>query len=184
MIDSGTEWGGSIPPSSLILILKNNSTIFHHKYLISDPENGDSDPTVLTGSHNWSNAGEQRNDENTVVVHDLNIANQFHQEFAARVLQYGGATPCNFTAIEPKVSAEFWYVWQDASKEKLFIETNGARIGNGKVRIIDMAGRVMNIAGSTGTDGKAEINTRGLTPGIYMIRIECPTGIYSARWIK
>jgi phosphatidylserine/phosphatidylglycerophosphate/cardiolipin synthase-like enzyme len=55
----------------------------HHKYCIVDHSNLDSDPTVLTGSHNWSSAAQTTNDENTVVVHDARVANLFLQEFMA-----------------------------------------------------------------------------------------------------
>jgi hypothetical protein len=56
----------------------------HHKYCIVDHSTLDSDPTVLTGSHNWSSAAQTTNDENTVVVHDPRIANLYLQEFMAR----------------------------------------------------------------------------------------------------
>ena len=55
----------------------------HHKYCIVDHSTLDSDPTVLTGSHNWSSAAQTTNDENTVVVHDARIANLYLQEFMA-----------------------------------------------------------------------------------------------------
>jgi phosphatidylserine/phosphatidylglycerophosphate/cardiolipin synthase-like enzyme len=55
----------------------------HHKYCIVDHSTLDSDPTVLTGSHNWSSAAQTTNDENTVVVHDARVANLYLQEFMA-----------------------------------------------------------------------------------------------------
>ena len=58
---------------------------FHHKYCIVDHANTDSDPLVITGSHNWSGAAETNNDENTMIIHDANIANQFYQEFHQRM---------------------------------------------------------------------------------------------------
>lgn len=56
----------------------------HHKYCIIDHSNLDSDPLVITGSHNWSASAENVNDENTVIIHDANIANQFYQEWYKR----------------------------------------------------------------------------------------------------
>ena len=39
---------------------------------------------------NWSANGEDTNDENTLIIHDAAIANQFYQEFAARYyMSYG-----------------------------------------------------------------------------------------------
>lgn len=61
-----------------------HSWILHHKYVIIDQTNIASDPLVETGSHNWSTAGDTKNDENTVIVHDASIANQYYQEFSQR----------------------------------------------------------------------------------------------------
>lgn len=63
--------------------------LLHHKYMIVD-EGTNSDPFVITGSMNWSANGENTNDENTLIIHDAAIANQFYQEFAARYyMAYG-----------------------------------------------------------------------------------------------
>lgn len=74
------------------------SSIMHHKFVVIDNNNTSSDTQVLTGSHNWSTSAEIRNDENTVIVHDANIANQYYQAFhylytlAAGVLSVSNAT--------------------------------------------------------------------------------------------
>ena len=54
---------------------------FHHKYAIADADVTASNPTVLTGSHNWSSNAENNSDENTLVIHDATIANIYLQEF-------------------------------------------------------------------------------------------------------
>jgi phosphatidylserine/phosphatidylglycerophosphate/cardiolipin synthase-like enzyme len=64
--------------------------LFHHKYGVVDPFNDDSDPLVIMGSHNWSTAAEQDNDENTLIIHSGVIARQYVQEFAARYKESGG----------------------------------------------------------------------------------------------
>ncbi|MBL4578113.1 MAG: T9SS type A sorting domain-containing protein [Flavobacteriales bacterium] len=85
----------------------------HHKYAIIDQIAPASDPFVLTGSHNWSTAAETKNDENTVFVHNADIANQYYQEFMARYCEiascaapvtsftysYAGSGVTNFTDI-------------------------------------------------------------------------------------
>ncbi len=65
--------------------------VFHHKYLIVDANNLTSDPTVLTGSHNWSNNAEDNSDENTLIIHDETIANIYLQEFEKRWGELGCA---------------------------------------------------------------------------------------------
>lgn len=77
----------------------------HHKYMIVDPNNHYNDPTVFTGSYNWTSSGNSRNDENTLVIHDQDIANQFYQEFRQRFLDLGATSndmpyePVNDTTV-------------------------------------------------------------------------------------
>ena len=63
----------------------------HNKYAIVDQSHPQSDPQVVTGSHNWSNAANNDNDENTLVIHDVDIANQYYQQFAYLFGANGGA---------------------------------------------------------------------------------------------
>ncbi len=74
LIDAGVE----------IISHQGISGQLHHKYGIVDHIEPLSDPTVITGSHNWSGAAESSNDENTLIIHDARIANLFFQEFMAR----------------------------------------------------------------------------------------------------
>ncbi|OGX88164.1 phospholipase D-like domain-containing protein [Hymenobacter glacialis] len=59
--------------------------IMHHKTLIVDAGAPQSDPTVFVGSHNWTASADIENDENTLVIHDNLITNQYYQEYAARI---------------------------------------------------------------------------------------------------
>lgn len=70
------------------------STIFHHKLAIVDakPAGINSDPLVITGSHNWTATAETRNDENTLIIHDPAVANIYLQEFEARWKEQGVGT--------------------------------------------------------------------------------------------
>jgi len=58
--------------------------IMHHKYAIVDQSDADSDPILMTGCHNWSSSAQFRNDENTLMIHDQDLANQYYQEFVNR----------------------------------------------------------------------------------------------------
>lgn len=68
--------------------------MFHHKYAVVNalPVSGGTDPAVVTGSHNFTFSAETRNDENTAIIYDAAIANQFLQEFGARYREVGGIT--------------------------------------------------------------------------------------------
>jgi phosphatidylserine/phosphatidylglycerophosphate/cardiolipin synthase-like enzyme len=78
-----SSWGNILPFSQSFGLL-------HHKYAIVDAEIMDLNGTVVTGSHNWSRAANERNDENTVIISHPGITNQYLQEFYARYKQAGG----------------------------------------------------------------------------------------------
>jgi phosphatidylserine/phosphatidylglycerophosphate/cardiolipin synthase-like enzyme len=81
-------------------VTPDNTTVqTHHKYCIIDATNPSSDPIVVTGSHNWSGSADTRNDENTLIFHDADIANIFLQEFEARWCEATSGTGCT-TATE------------------------------------------------------------------------------------
>lgn len=63
-----------------------NGVQLHHKYAIvdADAESSSAQPRVITGSHNWTNRANNHNDENTLILHSVEIANIFRQEFEAR----------------------------------------------------------------------------------------------------
>lgn len=72
--------------------MKDNATgIFHHKYLIVDANDVANDPLLWVGSHNWSSSADTKNDENTLVIHDANVANQYYQEYIQRLKDNGVA---------------------------------------------------------------------------------------------
>ncbi len=66
--------------------------ILHHKYMIIDGHSN-SNPAVITGSTNWSANGDTLNDENLLIIHDADIADQFMQEFLARFYATSGILP-------------------------------------------------------------------------------------------
>ena len=51
----------------------------HHKFAVIDV-NG-SDPTVILGSYNWTDSGAYDNDENTLIIHDLALAQAYYAEW-------------------------------------------------------------------------------------------------------
>lgn len=79
---TGSEF--QILTSSFVQVLEHNVGSLHHKYAIVDHADLNSDPQVITGSHNWSASANNNNDENTLIIHDADITNQFYQEWTAR----------------------------------------------------------------------------------------------------
>ena len=62
----------------------NEQGLLHSKVMIIDQSNANSDPMVWTGSHNWSDAANVSNDENSIVIHQAAICNLYYQEFKKR----------------------------------------------------------------------------------------------------
>lgn len=72
------------------IVKYSGAGILHHKYILVDNYNAASDPQVLTGSHNWSTSAETKNDENTLIIHDKIITDQYFQAFAYLYNYAGG----------------------------------------------------------------------------------------------
>jgi len=51
----------------------------HHKFAVIDVEG--SDPVVILGSYNWTTRGAYENDENTLVIHDHDLARAYFAEW-------------------------------------------------------------------------------------------------------
>lgn len=81
-----------------------SSGIMHNKYMVVDQGAPASDPLVLTGSHNWSAAADNDNDENTLVVHDATIANLYYQNFVKRFVDNLGILEGELTTAPTAVN--------------------------------------------------------------------------------
>jgi hypothetical protein len=94
--DTGAAWpemkglSGNVfsPPADVFVDAEAGMN--HDKYMIIDEGRTASDPTLITGSYNWSNAANTTNDENSIIFHDQRIANLYQQAFARRYQIAGG----------------------------------------------------------------------------------------------
>ncbi len=82
--DSSENALAQLRQASVPVVVHDPNPIFHHKYAIIDEGYLDSDPQVVTGSHNWTWSADNINDENTLIIHDQSVTNIFRQEFEAR----------------------------------------------------------------------------------------------------
>ncbi|MBT5089580.1 MAG: T9SS type A sorting domain-containing protein [Flavobacteriales bacterium] len=81
---NGSEFASLVAAGVNVKSHQGVTNQFHHKYAIADANSIASDPTILTGSHNWSSNAENNSDENTLIIHDATIANIYLQEFEKR----------------------------------------------------------------------------------------------------
>jgi phosphatidylserine/phosphatidylglycerophosphate/cardiolipin synthase-like enzyme len=70
----GTEYD-LFKQAGLKVFVDSNEGLMHHKTIIID------DQIVITGSYNFTNSAETRNDENLIVLYNPTIANFYMQEF-------------------------------------------------------------------------------------------------------
>lgn len=143
--------------------------ILHHKYVIIDQSNTTSDPLVETGSHNWSTAGDTKNDENTVIVHDAAIANQYFQEFTMRWTE----RTCASGIDELNNSLFSLVVYPNPSTGDFSLTyslTNNEKVS---VSIYDFTGRKVDTKVSTGNSGLNTLKISGddYAKGIYLVEI-------------
>lgn len=71
----------------------------HNKFMVIDAAGAD--PRVVTGSMNWSGSGNTRNDENTLIVHDLETAQAYTTAFADMWEALDASTQCGAVVITP-----------------------------------------------------------------------------------
>ena len=150
------------------LMLYNHATqtgLLHHKYVIVDQNDPSSDPLVLTGSHNWSTTANQKNDENTLIIHSRNIANQYYQEFVKRFTDNGGVLGLNETEQGMTVQ-----LYPNPASEHLFICLNHTLENNYQFELFDVAGKpVMQMNLQQGNSGMISLGK--LNKGIYFYQI-------------
>ena len=137
--------------------------ILHHKYAVIDNNKPEFDPVVITGSHNWSNAANSRNDENTLIIHNSDVANQFYQNFAARFEANSGSLATQITSLEKTDIL----VYPNPATDRLNIVSSES---------ISQIG-IYSVSGLKQTELKPENETtlklelKNLKPGLYFLRI-------------
>lgn len=72
--NTGTEFDRLIA-GGIDVRLDRNPNNMHHKVIIID------ETIVITGSYNFSASAENRNDENTLIIHNAAVANEYLSEF-------------------------------------------------------------------------------------------------------
>ncbi|MDD3876398.1 MAG: phospholipase D-like domain-containing protein [Bacteroidales bacterium] len=148
---------------------------FHHKYCIVDANFPTSDPLVVTGSHNWTNSAEEDNDENTLIIHDFLIAQQYLEEFGMRFSELSTAvSPFNEKldiSIFPNPVRDFQMI--KLSREAHMIQVNVFSMLNLNV----LSGRFINSA-------NINLDMTHLNSGIYLIQIIADNVVYYKKITK
>ncbi len=138
----------------------------HHKYCIVDHSTLDSDPTVLTGSHNWSSAAQTTNDENTVVVHDARVANLFLQEFMAT---------WSLVGVEDEINNDM-SVYPNPASYNLWV---GVPVQSGKsiLNIYSAQGQLVHTENLNA--GMNQVSLPSLAVGTYVCKVSNDTNLWT-----
>ena len=145
--------------------------IFHHKYMISDPHDLDSDPFVWTGSYNWTNSAQFRNDENTLVIHDGTIANIYYQSFVEQFKALGG-TVLIYTGIDETEANWNVKMYPNPAQDVLYLQFAATQITDMDVSITDMTGRTVYTNSMNNVQiQQLQIQTADLPNGMYILQV-------------
>ncbi len=148
------------------------SWLMHHKYAIIDADDQFSDPQVITGSANWSGAGFTKNDENDVIVHSENIANQYLQEFAQRFKDEGGVV---MVGINDEIADSKFELtaYPNPTSDFIWVNFYSEKQSNTIIELLNMEGKIVQryIQGSSIGNQSMKINTSELSSGLYFLKV-------------
>jgi phosphatidylserine/phosphatidylglycerophosphate/cardiolipin synthase-like enzyme len=173
----------SYPPYAILspvmgsnLIKDNITGLYHNKMLIVDPAAVNSDPQVLTGSHNWSASADTKNDENTLIIHDATLANVYYQSFYQNFKDEGGTLVVQ-TGIGADLKHTSIRVYPNPCSSFVVVErTNYPGMNEEIITLTDATGRELKRI-QADIQNSCTIDTQGLPSGLYLIRIQHAMGV-------
>lgn len=156
----GSEYSSLLSSGINVLSHANTPMDFHHKYCIIDATNTGSDPVVVTGSHNWTNSAEDDYDENTLIIHNATIANQYMEEFTKRFAELGGV------GIRETITTNDLKVFPNPNNGSFSIksEINSTF----RIEVLNLLGETIFRLENVKSDERLNLN---IQQGIYFIRI-------------
>ncbi|MEO0404053.1 MAG: phospholipase D-like domain-containing protein, partial [Bacteroidota bacterium] len=131
--------------------------VFHHKYLIVDHDASDENPILVTGSHNWSASAESINDENTLIISDINLANQFYQEYTQRRNEQLDLSITDNPLVQVSM-------YPNPTSQTLTIEGDI----NSEVEVFNLQGQLVL---SEAMNNKVALDISTLNAGIYLVKV-------------
>jgi hypothetical protein len=150
-------------------VFEDSGILLHSKFAVIDVYNTDSDPQIITGSHNWSSSANSRNDENTLIIHSADVANQYFQQFAACFKEYGG----DITVSVGTVNVADVKIYPNPTQNTIYISSSTELQ---KVELYSIQGvLITNKCLQTGNSGR--INLSQQKNGIYILKVENSDGL-------
>lgn len=164
----GSEYNGLQNAGIEVYSHFNEPEILHHKYGIIDANNIASDPLVITGSHNWTNSAEEDYDENTLIIHDAEIANMYYEEFMARYQDIAGASIGIINNVQQEVT-----LFPNPSSGIINLDSK-TRLDVVNITVMDVQGRRITLKPME--NSSLQFDLSNLQKGVYTIIIEHSIG--------
>jgi len=164
------------------LRIYSSSGTYHNKTILVDAQNTGSDPQTITGSHNWSISADTKNDENTLIVHDAVVTNQYYQSFCKNFTDLGGAA-CAMVGIESFDQGERQViVFPNPADDAVTVKVKNAGLQL-KVQIEDMLGHIV-FGSAPVTNDEVTLDVSTLPAGMYFVRIERGDRVFTEKLIR
>jgi phosphatidylserine/phosphatidylglycerophosphate/cardiolipin synthase-like enzyme len=168
--------------NSLKVFDGGSTAIYHNKMMLIDALHPASDPRVVTGSCNWTLAGENTNDENMIVIHDAVIANEYYQSICRNFSDLGGVA-CTTTETESPVDNGLdATVYPNPFAELIHVYA-AVGAGSAGLKITDHVGRLMLETTVSGA-GETDVRLPDVAPGVYLVYLYRGDAFFVQKLIK
>ncbi|MFZ4547249.1 MAG: phospholipase D-like domain-containing protein, partial [Bacteroidales bacterium] len=165
-------------------VFYGSTGIMHNKYMIVDQGAPASDPMAWTGSHNWSAAANNDNDENTLIIHDATIANLYYQNFAKLFVTSNGSLSGIGDVPANETSDNRLHVYPNPIHDgNISITCFTASAGKGTLQLIDVTGKILNqdeimlIKGENTLNQSFQVSHKG----IYLLRLTTANSVWNTK---
>lgn len=160
-------------------IYSSNNMVYHSKMMIADPDYPSMDPLVLTGSHNWSVTADTKNDENMIIIHDADIANQYLQDFAGSFEALGGSIS-HVTAVSDVAADAHIQLYPNPAQDMLWVDAQDLQGATAEISTI--AGQVLRTVPLT--TSHTGLSLSDIAPGIYVVAVSDIFGSHTFKIVK
>jgi len=170
----GSEYASLVSAGIPVLSHASIPNSFHHKYGVADATNQSSDPLVITGSHNWTNSAEDDNDENTLIIHDGQIAAMYYEEFMTR---YN-----DLSAGVESIDRLSFGLYYDPIQQRVEIENPAGTMIN-SLELFDLKSSLVFQKDILSEEKIIQIKLSRFKPAVYLAKINTPDSYSTIKFV-
>jgi hypothetical protein len=146
-------------------------TLFHHKFSIFDA--GQPTAAVATGSFNWTQSAEERNNENELIFMSPELSRDYFFEWLTRYRENGGAHEVGLPAgVASRGAAGPVAVFPNPARDLIAVRWNMERGGAAEIALADELGVTRFHQSGLWSHGVCEaVLQPRVAPGIYVLTV-------------